>query len=279
MKDKICIVTGANSGVGKATTEQLVDLDAHVVMVVRNIDKGKAALAEIKEKTGKDSLELMICDFSSQKSIRSFASKFLEKYDRLDVLINNHGLMVDKKTLSEDNLELTFAVNHLGYFLLTNLLLDLLRKSAPARIINVSSGAFAATRKWPLQDYNWDNRRFSSFGAYSESKLYNIMFTYYLADKLKDDQITVNTYTPGFTRSNFGKTNIIMKISNVLMAPMAKSPQKSAKTAIYLASSADLENITGKYFVKFESKETNEMTRNKEYQQELWELSEKLTAK
>ena len=279
MKDKICIVTGANSGVGKATAEQLVDLDAHVVMVVRNIDKGKAALAEIKEKTGKDSLELMICDFSSQKSIRSFASKFLEKYDRLDVLINNHGLMVDKKTLSEDNLELTFAVNHLGYFLLTNLLLDLLRKSAPARIINVSSGAFAATRKWPLQDYNWDNRRFSSFGAYSESKLYNIMFTYYLADKLKDDQITVNTYTPGFTRSNFGKTNIIMKISNVLMAPMAKSPQKSAKTAIYLASSADLENITGKYFVKFESKETNEMTRNKEYQQELWELSEKLTAK
>lgn len=276
MKNKICLITGANSGVGKETAKQLAELDAHVVMVVRNETKGRQALEKIKSSTSKESLELMICDFSSQKSIRSFVSSFLKKYDRLDVLVNNHGLMSNKKIITEDGYESTFAVNHLGFFLLTNLLLDLLKKSAPSRIINVSSGAYGAIRKWSLDDYNWEARKFSSFRAYSESKLYNIMFTQELAYRLKDSKITVNAYSPGFTRSNFGKTNFIMKVSLVLMFPLAKSPAKSAKTAIYLASSYELENISGKFFENSMIKNTNEMANDKDMQNKLWRLSEKL---
>ncbi|NHJ03807.1 MAG: SDR family NAD(P)-dependent oxidoreductase [Candidatus Heimdallarchaeota archaeon] len=276
MKNKICLVTGANSGVGKETTKQLVELDAHVIMVVRNEVKGRQALEEIKSFTGKESLELMICDFSSQKSIRSFVTTFLKKYDRLDVLVNNHGLMNEKKKITEDGLESTFAINHLGFFLLTNLLLDLLKKSAPSRIINVTSGAYGAVRKWSLDDYNWEVRKFSSFRAYSESKLYNIMFTQELAHRLKDTNITVNAYSPGFTRSNFGKTNFIMKASLVFMFPLAKNPAKSAKTAIHLASSSELENISGKFFENSKIKKTNELANDKDLQNELWVLSEKL---
>ncbi|MHA1171251.1 MAG: SDR family NAD(P)-dependent oxidoreductase, partial [Candidatus Heimdallarchaeota archaeon] len=144
MKSKICIVTGANSGVGKETAKQLAELDAQVIMVVRNEEKGRLALEEIKAETGKTSLDLMICDFASQKSIRDFAKKFKEKYKRLDILVNNHGTMPSKKILTEDGIESAFAINHLGYFLLTNLLLDIIKTSSPARIINVCSGSYAA---------------------------------------------------------------------------------------------------------------------------------------
>ena len=279
LKGKICIVTGANSGVGKETTKQLAELDAFVVMVVRNEAKGKKAMNEIKQLTGKDFLDLMICDFSSQKSIREFAQKFLEKYNHLDILINNHGLMTNKKILTEDDLEMTFAVNHIGYFFLTKLLLNLIKKSAPSRIINVSSGAYAAVRKWSLNDYNWEKRKFSSFGAYSESKLYNIMFTKFLANQLKNNNVTVNTYTPGFTRSNFGKTNLIMKTSTLLMFPFAKSPSKSAKTAIYLASSLEVKDITGEYFANSKINKTNDLSNDIGLQKELWDLSEKIIEK
>ena len=143
MKDTICIVTGANSGVGKATVKQLVELGIHVVMVVRNEEKGKKALEEIKTVTGKDSMEIMLCDFASQKSIGNFTSKFKKRYKKLHILINNHGLMTNKKSLTDDGFESTFGVNHLGYFLHTNLLLDVLKDTPNARIINVSSGAHA----------------------------------------------------------------------------------------------------------------------------------------
>ena len=156
MREKICIVTGANSGVGKETVKQLVNLDAHVIMVVRNEIRGKKALEEIKNTTGKDSIDLMICDFSSQKSIREFVQNFSKKYKQLDVLINNHGLMNYKRALTEDGFEMTFAVNYLGYFLLTKLLLNIIKKSPSSKIINVSSDAYAYVRKWSLDDYNWE---------------------------------------------------------------------------------------------------------------------------
>lgn len=277
MKDKICIVTGANSGIGKETVKQLVELGAHVVMVVRNEEKGSVALTEIKKEIRNASLDLMVCDFSSQESIRTFAQTFKEKYTQLDVLVNNHGALFGKRQLTPDGLESTFAVNHLGYFLLTKLLLDIMKSSAHSRIINVSSGAYAAVRSWPLKDYNYENRRYSSFKAYSESKLYNIMFTYYLADLLSETKVTVNTYTPGFTRTNFGKNTLLMRFFSVLLAPFANRPAKAAKTAIYLASSPEVENITGKYFVKCKQKKTNALSNNKGRQKELWELSVQLT--
>ncbi|MBN1330239.1 MAG: SDR family oxidoreductase [Candidatus Heimdallarchaeota archaeon] len=277
LKNKICIVTGANSGVGKETTRQLVEQGVHVVMVVRNKEKGLRAFEEIKSITKKDTLDLMICDFASQKSIRFFVVEFKKKYTRLDLLINNHGSMVNKKSFTEDNIETTFAVNHLGYFLLTNLLLDLLKKSSHSRIINVSSGAYVAIKKWSLDDYNWNKRKFSSFYAYGESKLYNIMFTQELAKQLKDTGITVNTYTPGFTRTNFGKTTLLMKISLVLMFPFSHSATKAAKTAIYLALSPELTNVTGKYFQNGKIKEISDFAKNDILQKELWDLSSQLT--
>ncbi|MHA1124403.1 MAG: SDR family oxidoreductase [Candidatus Heimdallarchaeota archaeon] len=279
MKDKICIVTGANAGIGKATVKQLVESGIHVVMVVRNEEKGRIALEEIKTQTGKDSMEIMLCDFASQKSIRDFVSEFKKRYKKLHILINNHGLMTNKKRLTDDGFESTFGVNHLGYFLHTTLLLDVIKNTPNARIINVSSGAHAAARKFKLDDYNFDKRRFFSFSAYSDSKLYNIMFTYYLADQLKDTGITVNTYSPGFTKTNFNNYSTAMKIMTFFMRPMARSADKAAETATYLATSEEVANVTGKYFEDMKEKTTSDLSYDTDLQKQLWEVSEKLTKK
>ncbi|MHA1122998.1 MAG: SDR family oxidoreductase [Candidatus Heimdallarchaeota archaeon] len=277
MKSKICIVTGANSGVGKETAKQLAELDAQVIMVVRNEEKGRLALEEIKAETGKTSLDLMICDFASQKSIRDFAKKFKEKYKRLDILVNNHGTMPSKKILTEDGIESAFAINHLGYFLLTNLLLDIIKTSSPARIINVCSGSYAAVRKIRLDDYNFDKRKYSWFKAYSETKLYNVMFTLDLADRLKNSNVTVNTFTPGFTLTNLGQSLRSMRLITKLRARKAASPSDAAKITIYFATSQEMEGVTGKYFMKMDMKETTKIAQDKKLQKELWTLSEKLT--
>jgi len=279
MKDKICIVTGANAGVGKATVKQLVESDIHVVMVVRNEEKGKQALEEIKAETGKKPMEIMICDFASQESIRNFTTEFKKRYKKLHILINNHGLMTNKKRLTDDGFESTFGVNHLGYFLHTNLLLDVIKKTPGARIINVSSGAHAGTRRFNLDDYNFEKRKFFSFSAYADSKLYNIMFTYYLADKLKDAGITVNTYSPGFTRTNFNNYSTAMKIMTFFMRPLMRSADKAAKTATYLATSEEVADVTGKFFEDMKEKTTSDLSYDKELQKQLWEVSEKLTKK
>lgn len=277
MKGKICIVTGANSGVGKETAKQLAELDAQVIMVVRNEEKGRAALEEILAETGKASLDLMICDFSSQKSIHDFAEKFREKYDRLDVLINNHGTMPSKKIVTEDGIESAFAINHLGYFLLTNLLLDIIKTSSPARILNVCSGSYGAVRKIRLDDVNFEKRRFSWFKAYSETKLYNVMFTLDLAERLKNTGVTVNTFTPGFTLTNLGQSLRSMRLVTKLRARKAATPSDAAKIAIYLATSQEMKNTTGKYFMKLDMKEPTNLAKDKALQRELWDLSEKLT--
>lgn len=277
-RNKISIVTGANSGLGKATVRLLVENGFNVVMVVRNKDKGIKALQEIQKKTGKNTMEIMVCDFASQKSIRNFAEQFKKKYNQLDLLINNHGAVFDTKKLTEDGLERTFAINYLGFFLLTNLLLDILTLNSPSKIINVSSGAYAATKKWLLEDHNCNSRRFSSFQAYSESKLYCIMFSYYLAKKLSNKGVTVNVYSPGFTRTNFGNGSVIMKLSMLLAYPFGKSPLKSAQTALYLATSSEVESVSGYYFENKKMKETSELTYDENLQKELWKTSENLVA-
>ena len=277
MENKLCLITGANSGVGKATTTKLAELNAQIVMVVRNKQKGETVKNEIIQLTKNNNIDLMICDFASQNSIRNFAENFLAKYNHLDILINNHGVMLPHKILTEDEIESTFAINHLGYFLLTNLLLDLLKSGSQTRIINVSSGAHAAVRSNPFNDYNYNNRKFSGFKAYAESKLANIMFTYYLADKIKKEKITVNTYSPGFTRTNFARDYKLMRIANLLMFPFSHSAEKGAKTGVCLASSSQLSEVTGKYFIKGKIKKTSKLSYNKEFQKQLWDLSSKLT--
>jgi NAD(P)-dependent dehydrogenase (short-subunit alcohol dehydrogenase family) len=194
MSGKVCLVTGANSGIGKVTALELARMGARVVMVCRDQARGEAALAEIKQATGNDHLELMLCDLSSQADIRRFADEFKAAHNRLDVLVNNAGVYLRKRQTTVDQLEATFAINHLGYFLLTNLLVDLLKQSAPSRIVNVSSGAHASGH------INFgDLQGEKSYGggrAYCHSKLANILFTRELARQLAGTQVTANCLHP-----------------------------------------------------------------------------------
>src|SRR5215813_12138657 len=182
MNGKTCLVTGANAGIGKCTVRGLADLGATVVMLCRDRARGEAALAEIKRNSRVDNVSLMLCDLASQSSIRVFAKEFKSRYSRLDVLVNNAGVYLRRQTLTEDGIEMTFAVNHLAYFLLTDLLLDLLKRSSPARIINVASGAhsFGSIDFEDLQN----GRNYGGVNAYADSKLANLLFTFELARRL-----------------------------------------------------------------------------------------------
>ena len=277
MKNKIVVVTGANAGIGKATTHKLVEMGAHVVMVCRNRKKGEKALQEIQENTNSKNLDLMLCDFASLKSINNFVKKFKDKYKKLDVLINNHGVVSLIKSKTEDKIETTFAVNHLGYFSLTLQLLDLLKASVPSRIINVASSSNYKVKKLDLDDYNCDRRNYRFMRAYQESKLYNIMFTFLLAEKMQGTNVNVNCLHPGYVKTQIGLNNFFLK----LITPLAKyggvTPEEGAKTSVYLATSPEVKEVTGKYYHKMKQRDPNKLAFDKEAQNKLWDLSLKLT--
>ncbi len=275
MQGKICVITGANSGIGKATSHKLAEMNAHVVMVCRNKEKGKKALEEIKKVTGNNSIDLMICDFVSRKSINKFAENYKSMYKRLDVLIINHGIFNLNLQRTEDGIESMFAVNYLGSFLLLNLLLEVIKDSSPSRIVIISSDIYKQARK-NLQDYNFEKRKFRGFIAYAESKLYGIMISNFLSERLKGTDVTINSTHPGFTKTNIGLNNKMYKIFYPLFGIFAKTPEKGSETPIYLASSPEVEGISGRHFVNKKQTETNGISQNKEFQQELWELSKRL---
>ncbi len=276
MDGKVCIVTGASTGIGRVTALELARQGAHVVLVCRNREKGESAIAEIQEKTGSTKTELLLCDMSSQKDIRRAAAEFLGKHDRLDVLVNNAGAINDKYEKTVDGLELTFATNHLGYFLFTELLLETLKKSSPARIVNVASDAHKAGKM------NWDDlqleKGFSGWAAYAQSKLANILFTFELARKLEGTGVTANCVHPGVVASGFGQNNKgIIKMFYSVAAPFLKSNEGGAKTQIYLASSPEVEGVSGKYFANIKPLNPSARARSNEDAKRLWDVSEKLT--
>lgn len=273
MTGKVCIVTGANTGIGKETALGLAKLRATVVMVCRDRERGEAALREIKQKSGNDRVELMICDFSSQNSIRQFAGDFNQQHDRLYVLVNNAGVVLRERSMTEDGLESTFAINHLGYFLLTNLLLDVLKKSAPSRIVNVASTA----HKYGKLDVNaWPaGSSFSAFGAYANSKLANVLFTYELARRLEGTGVTANCLHPGGVGTNLYRG--LPKFLQALIKLVTIGPERGARTSIYLASSPEVEGVTGKYFARRRQQKSSEASHNEEAARRLWEVSETLT--
>lgn len=273
MTGKVCIVTGANAGIGKETALGLARLGADVVMVCRDRQRSEAALREIKHKSGNDRVELMLCDFSSQNSIRQFAQEFKHHHQRLDVQVNNAGVVLRVRSMTEDGLESTFAINHLGYFLLTNLLLDVLKKSAPSRIVSVAS---AAHKFGKLDVKGWPTGRdYSAFGAYSNSKLANVLFTYELARRLKGTGVTANCLHPGGVGTNLFRG--LPKFVQALIKLVTISPERGARTSIYLASSPEVEGVSGKYFARSRQQESSEASRNEEAARMLWELSEDLT--
>jgi NAD(P)-dependent dehydrogenase (short-subunit alcohol dehydrogenase family) len=278
MAGKVCMVTGANSGIGKVTALELARRGATVVMVCRSRERGEAAQQEILAESGNDQVDLLLADLSSMASARSMVDEFKGKYDHLDVLVNNAGALFSERKESADGLEMTFALNHMGYFVPTVLLLDTLKASAPTRIINVSSGAHRSGRI----DFNdlQSQRRYSSFPVYAKSKLENVLFTVELARRLEGSGVTVNALHPGFVRTNFGGNTvgggIVTFLFRLLVKLIAITPEQGAETSIYLATSPEVEGVTGKYFAKKKIVEPARQAKDVGSARRLWEESKRL---
>jgi NAD(P)-dependent dehydrogenase (short-subunit alcohol dehydrogenase family) len=247
MQGKICLITGGTNGIGKATAQALAQMGATVVIVGRNAVKTAQVVEEIRAASGNKNVDFLLADLSSQQDIRRLADEFKRKYPQLHVLLNNAGAVFMRRQLSVDGIEMTFALNHLAYFLLTNLLLDTLKASAPARIINVSSDAHTSGK---IEFDNLQGERSYGPKAYSNSKLANILFTVELARRLEGTGVSVNALHPGFVATGFGKNNpgLLMKIIRAAVPFIARSPEKGAETSIHLAFSPSGESMTGKYF-------------------------------
>lgn len=247
MQGKICLITGGTNGIGKSTALALAKMGATVVIVGRNAAKTTQVVEEIRAASRNKNVESLPADLSSQQEIRQLADAFKSKYAQLHVLVNNAGAMFMQRQLSVDGIEMMFAVNHLAYFLLTNLLLDTLQVSAPARIINVSSGAHASGK---IEFDNLQGERAYGVGMYGNTKLANILFTVELARRLEGTGVTVNALHPGFVATGFAKNNgkVIAALISILTPLVARSPAKGAETSVYLASLPDVEGVTGKYF-------------------------------
>jgi NAD(P)-dependent dehydrogenase (short-subunit alcohol dehydrogenase family) len=273
MQGKVCLITGGTNGIGKSAAQSLASLGATVVIVGRDAHKTSQVVAEIRSATGSNRVDSLLADLSSQQAVRRLAGDFQHKYPQLHVLLNNAGGTYLTRQLSVDGLEMTFALNHLAYFLLTNLLLDTLKASAPARIINVSSDAHANGK------IEFDNlqgeRDFSGLGPYGNSKLANILFTVELARRLEGTGVTANALHPGLTNTGFGKNNPgwLMTIMGAIIPLIARPPEKGAQTSVYLASSPDVANVTGKYFVDAKATAPAPQATDPTVARKLWEIS------
>jgi len=278
MDGKVCLVSGATAGIGEATALQLAKLGATVVGVGRNPAKIENSHRMIKEKSGNQNVSFLLADLSSQKDIRNLAQQFKDQYSRLDVLVNNAGATFAERKQSVDGIEMTFALNHLGYFLLTNLLLDLLEKSAPARIINVSS-SLHKMGKLDFQDIPFE-KGYTRSKAYQRTKLANIAFTYELARRLSNQHVTVNAMNPGLVATNVGNAagGFTARIKDVVDKIGGISPEEGARTIIYLASSPEVTGVSGKYFVKEKSIPSSKISYDLEFCRRLWEISQRLTS-
>ena len=264
MVGKTCLVTGANSGIGFETAKGLAALGADLILVCRDPERGELAKQQIIRETGNDRVDLRIADISLMQSVRKLAEGLNRDVPQLHVLINNAGVMLSKREVTEEGYEMQYALHHLGPFLLTHLLLDKLKASSPARIINVTS------KMHTMNHIDFDNlqaeKKFGPFKTYAASKLANIMFTYSLAEKLKGTGVTVNCLHPGVIGSNIGSTPSFIKV-------LMKSPRTGAATPIYLASAPELEVMSGKYFVDKKVIASSKDSYDQEVAAKLWQLS------
>src|SRR6266571_589846 len=277
MQGKVCMVTGATSGIGKATALGLAQIGATVVMVARDPARGEIAQNEIKTKSGNNAIDLLLADLSSQQSIRQLAENFQQRYTQLHVLINNAGTIRLTRRETVDGLEMTFAVNHLAPFLLTNLLLDVLKANAPARIVNVSSSAHEAG--YIKMDDLQTKKHYRLMRVYGQSKLALMLFTYELARRLEGTGVTANCLHPGFVATNIGQSGlgpVGRAVAKFIVSRLGISPEEGAKTSIYLASSPDVEGVTGKYFVQSIPQRSVPISYDESLQQQLWEESARL---
>lgn len=271
LQGRVCLVTGANSGVGKATAMSLAGMGATVLMVCRDRERGQAARDEIIHTTDNGAVQLLIADLASQQDIRRLAAEIREQYPALHVLVNNAGVYLARRLTTVDGIETTFAVNDLAPFLLTNLLLDLLKSSAPARIVNVSSEAHRSA-KLDFDDLR-DPRRYWGFRVYGRSKLALMLFTYELARRLQGTGVTANAVHPGTVATSLGDTTSFwLRLVSRLGRRFLATPEQGADTVVYLASSPAIAGASGAYFIKRKSIRSSDASYDQTAQDRFWEL-------
>lgn len=277
MEGKTCVVTGASDGIGKETAKGLAALGARVVMVSRTPEKAEAAAAEILDAGAVAPVEIVLADLAQQKQVRAAAEEILERFPRVDVLVNNAGVYRLRRQTTPDGYEETFAVNHLAPFLLTNLLLDRLRASAPARVVTVASTAHYGGRI-DFEDLMLE-RRFGSWRAYCRSKLANVMFTYALARRVLETGVTANCLHPGAVSTNLGSGNRLPnRVIMTLLRPFfPHNAASGAKPSIHLASSPEVAEVNGRYFDRMKEKISSGASLDEEAQERLWRVSQELT--
>jgi NAD(P)-dependent dehydrogenase (short-subunit alcohol dehydrogenase family) len=281
MEGKVILITGATNGIGEVTARELARMGAEVVIVGRSHERCLATIERIQKQTGRSNVSCIVADLSKMQDVRYVAQEFLAKHDKLHVLINNAGAMYAQRHITEDGYEMMLALNHLSYFLLTNLLLDVLKKTAEqdseARIVNVSSEAHRFAKKIDFDDLQREKR--FNLGIYNETKLMNIMFTYDLVERLRGTKVTANCLHPGLVRSNFGKNNnaIVAAFWYLSQLFAGISVEEGAKTSIYLASSPEVRGLSGRYFELQKERRTSDISYNIVARRRLWQVSELLT--
>jgi NAD(P)-dependent dehydrogenase (short-subunit alcohol dehydrogenase family) len=276
MRGKIVVVTGASSGIGKAAAARIAALGAHTILVSRTVSRGRKARDEIARATPGASLDLLVADLSTLAAVHELAHALHSRYDRLDVLFNNAGILTSRRQVTPDGFEAQFFVNYLSYYLLTGLLLDTLRTSAPSRIINMTSSSHSSG----LIDFNdlQLEHNYRGWQAYANTKLMSMVFTYALARRLEGSRVTANCLHPGVIH-----TNLLRNFSSVLnllfhgLQRFFKQPDDGAETPLYLASSPDVATVSGKYFRRCEPLGTTEQSNDQSVQDRLWAASEQLS--
>jgi NAD(P)-dependent dehydrogenase (short-subunit alcohol dehydrogenase family) len=277
MQGKTVLVTGATNGIGKETARELARMGANVVVVARNPQKGAAVVSEIQRDTGNPNVELMIAELSLQSEVRKLADEFKAKYARLDVLVNNAGTIFQQRTVTAEGFEKTWALNHLAYFLLTHLLLDTLKQSTPARIVIVSSAGHKQG-KLNFDDLPMANGKYNGFQQYNNTKLANVLFTRELARRLQGTGITVNAVHPGVIPTSWGLPDTLStRMMLTMMRPFTKTAAQGAQTSIYIASSPEVEGITGLYYANCKPLAPSLAAQDDETARKLWEVSEQQT--
>ncbi len=278
MTGKRVIVTGGTNGIGEEAALELAKMGADVTVISRTESKLKTTVGKI-EAAGGINADYIVADLSSIAEVRQAAAEFKTRHDRLDVLLNNAGAVFTERKESVDGIEMTLALNHVNYFLLTHELLELLKGTADAhgeaRVVNVSSGAHQSGMHW--NDIQYENG-YNAMGAYGQSKAMNILFTYELARRLEDTGVTANALHPGFVATGFGRNNgwFVNGILNLIQPLMAKDADEGAETSIYLASSPEVKGVNGKYFVDEKPKKSADFTYDENSWTRLWEYTEKL---
>ena len=278
MQNKNILITGATAGIGLETAKALAKKGANMYIVARTIEKAKIAVEDIKKHSGNDNVHFFIADLSAQKEVRKLAEEVKTRLNKLDVLINNAGATFQYFKRSVDNIEMSFATNHLSYFLLTNLLLDLIKRSAPSRIVNVASDShYRGTIDFNDLDMA---ANYNGLKAYERSKLGNVLFTLELAERLKDSGVTINALHPGRVKTDIGSKNsgLLYTVGWTLFKLFSSiSIEKGAETSVYLAASDDVKEISGKYFADSKQKWHSRYSQTPGMKEKLWEESEKLT--